>query len=214
MFLIQYILFNNKFGEVIIDVDIKKESNNFYESRPQRLCLMCGKCCKTVTTSIKYEELQKLAKLGDDSSIDFLEIFEPYNSIEEAKKSDKKTVENILSSFKKGNIENEENITFYKCKHLLENNKCAIYEDRKALCDRFPSSPWAVVPPGCGYEGWLFQEREKIKQAIRKQKEGLIFLKEEIKNTTNIELQEKTRQTIENIENTIKLYEKYGSKDW
>lgn len=175
---------------------------------------MCGKCCKLSTTSIPYNELIKMKEQGDQGAIDFLEIFEPYESIEEAKKAEKNTVENILNSIKNEKTMQEEDITFYKCKYILDNNLCGIYKERKELCNRFPSSPWAVVPPGCGYEGWLFQEREKIKQAIRKQKEGLIFLQEEIKNTTNVELQEKTKQMIKNIEKTIQLYEKYGSKDW
>ena len=36
----------------------------FLDRRPQRLCKMCGKCCRVVTASLSYEELQKRAKEG------------------------------------------------------------------------------------------------------------------------------------------------------
>ena len=111
----------------------------FVKSKPQRLCLMCGKCCKVVTTTLTYEQLKKLADSGDEGAIDFLEVFEPYKSIEEAKNSDEKTVENILNLIKTYDAIEKETLTFYRCKHILENNLCGIYNSRKDLCKIFPS---------------------------------------------------------------------------
>jgi len=172
---------------------------------------MCGKCCKTVTTSVSYETLLDWKKQGEEGAISFLEIFEPYLSIDEAKKDSPDTVENIIKYIK--DPSQLEKLTFYRCKHLLENNLCRIYNDRKELCKVFPSTPWAVVPPGCGYEGWLFQEREKIKQKIRKEKEELLSLKILLKNATP-EYSEKINILIENINSHIKALSKYGSADW
>ncbi|MDD3436034.1 MAG: YkgJ family cysteine cluster protein [Candidatus Gastranaerophilales bacterium] len=184
--------------------------NDFINKRPQELCLMCGKCCRVSTTSTPYSELLELFKNGDKGAIDFLSIFEPYDSAEDAKKVCSKTVENILKLTDKP----LEDVTFYKCKYILTDNTCGIYEKRPELCKRFPSSPWAVVPPGCGYEGWLFKEREKIKQNIRKHKEALIEFEAELNRENSQEYKEKLKMAIDKIKNIIKFYEKYGSDNW
>ena len=57
---------------------------NYLAKRPQSLCHMCGKCCRVVTTSTPYNILIKMAEDGDAGAIDFLSLFEPYNSIEDA----------------------------------------------------------------------------------------------------------------------------------
>lgn len=71
---------------------------------------------------------------------------------------------------------NEEEITFYGCKYLQPDNLCSRYDTRLTLCKHCPSSPWSIVPPGCGFEGWLFWQREELKQKIRRSKEELIEL--------------------------------------
>ena len=186
----------------------------FIKSRPQRLCLMCGKCCKVVTTALTYEQLKKLAHSGDEGAIDFLEIFEPYKSIEEAKKIDEKTVNNILDLIKIYDATDKETLTFYKCRYILENNLCGIYNQRKELCKIFPSSPWAIVPVGCGFEGFLFQQKEEIKQAIRKEKENLLTLDLLFEKAVNEEQKEQIKKIKEKIEQTIKSYAQYGSRNW
>ena len=90
----------------------------FLERRPQRLCLMCGKCCRVVTASIPYDEMVKRAKEGDKEALEFLELFEPFESIEAAKAVDKEIVENIPDY---------ENRTFYTCR-FLKGNLCSRYE--------------------------------------------------------------------------------------
>lgn len=188
--------------------------SDFFESRPQRLCKMCGGCCRVVTTATPYEDLKKLAEEGEAYAIDFLELFEPFESIEAAKAVNKGIVDNILNEFKNNEELKDKNITFYTCRYLLENNLCRIYENRKELCKRCPSSPWVVTPPGCGYEGWLFQQREEIKQKVRKQKENLLYAQTLFKEAQTPEEEAKINQVIENIKNAIKQFEKYGSADW
>ncbi len=186
----------------------------FIKSRPQSLCLMCGKCCKVSTTTIPYEQLKTLAESGDKGAIDFLDIFEPYKTIDAAKKVDEKTVNSILDLIKTYDATDETTLTFYKCKHLLDNNLCGIYNERKDLCNRFPSSIWAIIPAGCGFEGFLFQKREELKQSIRKQKENLLTLDLLFEESENEEQKEKIEQLKEKIEKTIESYAKYGSKNW
>lgn len=187
--------------------------DKFIESRPQRLCLMCGKCCRVATTHISYEELLELAKNGEESAIDFLKIFEPYPSVEEARKVCAKTVDNILENVKYS-PDAPEKMTFYKCKYIGDDNLCGIYQQRPEVCERFPSSPWAVVPTGCGYEGWLFQKREEIKQKIRKQKETLREFEVLLKTVKDPEIIKKLEQAISKTKDIIDSLAKYGSQDW
>lgn len=187
--------------------------SKFIESRPQRLCLMCGKCCRLATTTIAYKELLTMVENDDEAAKDFLGIFEPYTSIDVAKEAHPEIVDNILRNLK-NSPETITEVTFYKCKYILDNNLCGIYENRPELCERFPSSPWAVIPPGCGYEGWLFKSREEIKQKIRKQKESLLEFETELKKGKSPEMTIKLKNAIQKIKDIIKAYAKYGAEDW
>ncbi len=186
--------------------------SRFFKERPKDLCKMCGRCCRCSTTAYPHSELLKLRDAGDEGACDFLELFEPYESLEEAKKVDRAIVENIVK--KTADSRPEEDYTFYRCRYIGDDNKCTIYERRKVLCDHFPSSPWAVVPVGCGYEGWLFLKREEIKQQVRKMKEELIELNLLKTKTTNLETLNKISLVEEKIIKNIEHYKKYGSLDW
>lgn len=183
--------------------------SDFIDSRPQRLCKMCGTCCRVATTPKSYQELKELSAVGDKGAQDFLNLFEPYSSIEEARKVSATTVDNILK-----HSEDSDNITFYRCRHIQDNNLCGVYQDRLELCDRFPSSAWAVVPPGCGYEGWLFQKKEEIKQYVRRKKECKLEFEAMLKETDDSDITEKLIEGIKKIDSIIEMFSKYGSKDW
>lgn len=174
---------------------------------------MCGKCCRVATTPHKYAELVELVKNGDEEATDFLDIFDPYESFEAARKIDASVVDNVVARLENSVCPPDE-ITFYRCKYIQDSNLCGKYENRPQLCKRFPTSPWSIVPPGCGYEGWLFQQREDIKRRIRKQKESKLELQAELKTITNPELAKKVEATIQNIDKTIECYAKFGSADW
>lgn len=187
--------------------------SNFFETRPQKYCLMCGKCCKIATTPKSYEELLELTKKGNRFAKDFLKIFEPYDSIQSAREVSPETVDNIIDKFDTA-INTSKKLTLYKCKFISDNNLCTIYKKKPRLCDRFPSSPWAVVPPGCGFEGWLFQKREEIKQRIRYQKECLVEFEALIKTVDNPETIKKLKIAMKKIKKTIKLFADYGAENW
>ena len=70
-------------------------NKDFLNRRPQRLCKMCGKCCRVVVASVPHEELVKNAENGDKSSLEFLELFEPYDSVADAMAVDEGIVKNI-----------------------------------------------------------------------------------------------------------------------
>lgn len=174
----------------------------FVDKRPRQLCKMCGKCCRVVTASVSYYELQKMALEGDKEAIDFLELFVPFESVEAAMRIDKELVENIPDY---------RNRTFYTCRYLT-GNLCSRYNDRLDVCKRFPSSPWAVVPPECGYYNWLLEERENIINHVKGLKEEKLKYKRML--NTNPELKEKLEKLIEKIDMIIKIYAPYGSEKW
>lgn len=187
---------------------------NYLAKRPQHLCHMCGKCCRVVTTSTPYSQLQKMAKDGDKGAIDFLTLFEPYDSIESARKIDKDTVDNIINRLKIDGKFDEKEITFYGCKYLQDNNLCSRYETRLDLCKHCPSTPWSIVPPDCGFEGWLFWQREEVKQKIRKSKEELLELKLLRMQTKDEKVLKKIDDVEQKIQTGIDFYKKYGSENW
>ena len=174
---------------------------------------MCGKCCRVVTTGTSHEELCELARKNDVYAKEFLEIFVPYDSVEAARKVDAETVDNIFNHLQ-NDQKSTENLTFYYCKYLQDDNKCGRYEDRKTLCKHFPSSPWAIVPPGCGFSGWLFLKREQDKERVRKAKEELLDLQVLRTKVVNKETLEKLALVEKKLHKTIELYKKYGSQDW
>ncbi len=187
---------------------------NYLASRPQSLCKMCGKCCRVVTTSLPYEKLCKMRDENDSGACDFLSLFEPFDSVESARKVDEETVDNIINLLEQDGNFPDEGITFYTCKYLRDDNLCSNYENRPRLCRYCPSTPWSIVPPGCGFEGWLFWKREEVKQKIRKAKEELIELKLLKKKSINDDMLKKITTVEQKLQKNIDAYAKYGSYMW
>lgn len=187
---------------------------NYLSKRPQELCKMCGRCCRVATTSVPYDSLKKMADDGDQGAIDFLSLFVPYNSIEDARLVDCVTVDNIINRLIEDGNFAENEIVFYYCRYIQDDNLCSNYESRKTLCKHFPSSPWAIVPPNCGFEGWLFLKREECKQKIRKSKEDLLEMQLLKNKTTNPTVLEKISSVEDKIKISIEMYKKYGAENW
>ncbi len=140
------------------------------EERPD-LCQKCGRCCRSATTYHSYKELLKMVEEGEQEAIDFLEIFEPFPSIEEARKVVPEQVDQVLRVLSDREDFDINDVTFYHCRYVTEEGLCGIYERRPRCCIDAPYHGWAVMPPGCGFEGWQFRQRETQKADIRKLKE-------------------------------------------
>ena len=160
-----------------MDIEISNEPVSYLTEFPQHLCKMCGKCCKAITTPYTHQELVKLAQEGQEEAKVFVEIFQRYDSVEAARAAVPDHVENILNQLKKSNTDfDESKVTFYHCPHLTEDNKCSIHSTRPDCCRRAPRNGWSLFPPECGFKGWQFQQREKVKASVRKLKEYLAEL--------------------------------------
>lgn len=187
---------------------------SYLDKRPQSLCKMCGKCCRVVTTPIPYVKLQEMAKNGAQGAVDFLSLFVPYKSIDDARNADEEIVDNIIKRLQEDGNYNEKEVMFYYCKYLGDDNLCSNYENRLTLCKHCPSTPWTIVPPGCGFEGWLFWKREEDKQRVRKAKEELLELQLLRRRMQNVETLNKISVVEQKLQKTIDFYKKYGSENW
>lgn len=125
---------------------------------PQELCKTCGKCCRIATFKggLHHSQVEKIANGGDNDpsqvqgAIDFLTIFTPYPSIEEARKFASEFVDNTLNKLGR----NDSEMSFYYCKYISDDNLCLIHEDRPLLCRMYPiPHERTLYFPGCGFEG-------------------------------------------------------------
>lgn len=198
-----------------MDVEVSNEQVVYASDFPQHLCNMCGKCCKAITTPYTHEELVALAAQGQEEARVFVEVFERYASVEDAKDAVPDHVENILKQLKKNNPDFDvSNVTFYHCPHLTLDNKCSIHSTRPDCCRRAPRNGWSLFPPGCGFKGWQFQQREKVKASVRKLKEYMLELDLLAPDTIISGRNMTAAEMKELINSKIKPWEKYGAHFW
>lgn len=138
---------------------------------PQSLCKMCGKCCRIATykDGLSYEEILLLTNNENEEpsqrtgAIDFLSIFVPYESLDDARNAAPEFVESVLDYF--GDTANP---TFFHCKYITDDNKCSIHETRPNLCKAYPIPHYRTFyNPGCGYEKMGKENWEKILEIIK-----------------------------------------------
>ncbi|MEI8390584.1 MAG: YkgJ family cysteine cluster protein [bacterium] len=190
--------------------DFKKELDEF----PQYLCRRCGKCCKVIATSDTHEELERLAALGNIEAKVFTDLFKRFTSVEEARKAVPEQVDKILDELSYKEDVDVNNVTFYYCPHITEDNLCPMHEKRPTVCSRAPHHGWTCMPPGCGFEGWQFELREKYKQMTRKFKEYLTAV-EALSEDGKVPGKDMTIEEFKKlIDEQIKPWSKYGSMFW
>lgn len=137
------------------------------------LCIMCGKCCKAITTEYTHEQIIEMAKNGEKEAHIFVDFFKRYDSIEDARKD---VPDKVNQNLKAKNLPEDltgNEVTFYYCDKLRADNTCSDYENRPSCCRIAPLDCWTLMPPKCGFTGWQFEQREKVKENIRSLKEKL-----------------------------------------
>ena len=103
-------------------------------------------------------------------------------------------------------VSKTKNITFCSCKYL-KNNLCT-NPKKPEECLNYPTSPFAFLPGGCGYEGVIFIKNENIKQKVRKLKEEILDY------SIRAEHEKDLQKLIEHHQAFIDKYKQYGSYDW
>lgn len=182
---------------------------------PQGICNQCGDCCRSATTFYPYHKLLEFVETGEKEAKEFLDIFEPYASIEEARKVVPRQVDQVLKVVEQRDDMNIEEVTFYHCRYIDENNLCTIYERRPRCCREAPKHGWSVMPPGCGFESWQFDMRERQKKMVRELKESLYLMEslspDGIMMPTRDMTLEELRKT---VQEKIAPWKRFGADHW
>jgi Fe-S-cluster containining protein len=180
------------------------------------LCHKCGRCCRSATTFNSHAQLLKLAENGDKDAIDFLEIFQPYESIEAARAVEPEQVAQVLRVVEARNDMKVEELTFYHCPHVTPEGLCGIYERRPRCCQTAPGNGWAVMPPGCGFEGWQFQQRELHKRLVRDLKTSQYLMEQLSEDGIHHPVRPGTtlEALSEIVDSKIQPWKRYGAQEW
>lgn len=131
-----------------IPKDIYQKWQKMLSYRDHFKCVGCATCCNLACSEFSYEELKQKAKNGDNFATQFVSIFIPYETQEEAKQVYPEYFELLAEKL------NGEDVYFYHCPKLTSDKRCSDYENRPQICRDFPDNPLSLLPKTCGYCGW------------------------------------------------------------
>lgn len=110
-----------------------------------------------------FHQLLAKAASGEEFARNFFSIFIPHASHQAAREVVPGLVERTLTAARKEPaFQSEEDVVFYHCRFIGEDNKCQIWEDRPQLCRDYPNSPLMVFAPGCAFEPWAKMARQRF----------------------------------------------------
>ncbi len=118
------------------------------DKRNEYECNKCGACCKLAVSEYSYAQLKQRALKGDKFSEDFVSVFVPYETEDEAKKVNPEYFE-LLNK-----LVEDSKIYYYHCPKLGDDNLCTIYEQRPNICKNFPHNPLKLLPSECSFNAW------------------------------------------------------------
>lgn len=195
--------------------EIERSLNELENSdkTPPYLCKMCGKCCRWIVSSYSNRELLEMAEQGEDEAKVFTDLFVKYNTLEEVQKEVADYVENVIEALSTNPDFKIDDLSFYCCKRLKDDNSCSNYQERPGCCRRMPKDAWALTPPGCGFRGWQFEQREKQKWIIRRLKEVLLEL-DCYDSVMNVHEHDYAEQLKDIINKRISPWKKFGADFW
>lgn len=110
-------------------------------------CSKCASCCKLAVSEYSYDQLKQRALRGDKFSRDFVSVFVPYKSEEEAKLVNPEYFELL------NDIMEDQKVYYYYCPKL-NGNLCSDYENRPNICKEFPHNPLKLLPSSCSFNVW------------------------------------------------------------
>ncbi len=134
-----------------ISHEIYRKWNEILAFRQNFSCKGCATCCNLACSEFSPEQLKEKAKNGDRFAAQFISIFIPYNTKEEAKKIYPEYIKLVEDTLE------DENVYFYHCPKLNDCNRCSDYENRPQICRVFPDNPLSILPESCGYYEWRLQ---------------------------------------------------------
>lgn len=126
---------------------LKAEYKLIMDKKSECECNQCGDCCRLAVSEYSYNQLKQRAGKGDKFSADFISVFVPYSSEEEAKAVNSEYFD-LLNK-----LVDDNKIYYYHCPKL-ENNLCSIYENRPDICKDYPHNPLKLLPSKCSFNIW------------------------------------------------------------
>ena len=157
-----------------ISKEIYRKLNEILAYRVKFKCVGCATCCNLACSEFSPEELKIKAQNGDNFANQFLSIFIPYTSKEEARAVYPEYIE-LLEENK------EDKVYFYHCPKLTKDNRCSDYGNRPQICRDFPDNPLTLLPKSCGYSEWK-SEIEPITLMLHSMLEIVAFYTNKIIN--------------------------------
>lgn len=130
-----------------ISKDIYRKLQEILAYRAKFKCVGCATCCNLACSEFSPAELKEKAKNGDNFASQFLSVFIPYKSKEEARKVYPEYIELLEEN-------GETDVYFYHCPKLTKDNRCSDYNNRPQICRDFPDNPLCILPESCGYKEW------------------------------------------------------------
>lgn len=165
----------------LLENDISKEIYRKFQEilayRNKFQCIGCATCCNLACSEFSPEELKQKADNGDKFASQFLSVFIPYNSKEEAKQIYPEYI-TMLDENK------EDSVYFYHCPKLTKDNRCSDYENRPPICRDFPDNPLSLLPKLCGYKRWK-EEVEPVTLMLHSMVEIIEYYCDKIKLNLN-----------------------------
>ncbi|MEB3245633.1 MAG: YkgJ family cysteine cluster protein [Vampirovibrionales bacterium] len=132
-------------------------------------CNLKAACCSVATPSLPVDELIARAVAGDATCRDFLNVFVPHLTPEDAKafypegEAHIDRVLNLVQNAATRGQTQASRVVFYHCQYLGADKRCQIYEDRPTFCRTYPTSPLNILIKGCGYESWAQACKAKLR---------------------------------------------------
>ena len=164
-----------KLFEEEISKDIFKKWTEILAYRKNFHCKGCATCCNLACSEFSPDELRQKAESGDNFANQFLSIFVPYNTREEARKIYPEYIKLLDDTI-------EEPVYFYHCPKLNECKRCSDYENRPKICRVFPDNPLSILLETCGFYEWR-QEVEPVALMLHSMVEIMDYFKSKIPNT-------------------------------
>ena len=179
------------------------------------LCSRCGQCCMAIATDFTYEELVEMSKSNKQEAKVFTDFFKKYPTIADARKVAPEHVAIVLQHKKLPEDSAGDEAAFYYCEKIDSDKKCTAYEERPTCCAMAPKDGWSLMPPKCGYAGWQYQEKERLKGLIRSMREKIYEIETlEGEDAFVTELNMSLKDMKKKVYEKTLPFVKYGSAGW
>jgi Fe-S-cluster containining protein len=156
--------------------DYRQKLKNTYkmimDKKCEHECSKCGNCCRLSTSEYSYEQLKQRAARGDKYSQDFISVFVPYETVDEAKQANPEFIK-LLEE-----IMEDQRVYYYYCPKLV-GNCCSDYENRPDICKNYPHNPLKLLPSTCSFNAWK-NSVDKNAKLLKAKTDIIVFYKNKL----------------------------------